>query len=155
MIGRTAAILHLDFRPEHGQPTPSRLALASIVSVVGSLVADALLVALGTRVFPSTKGYAHFHFSDYGKLTVIGVVIACIGWPVVTRITSTPRWLFVRLAVIVTLFLWLPDLYILAKGQPGKAVAVLMVMHLAIAIVTYNALVRIAPVRSLDNSGQN
>jgi hypothetical protein len=44
--------------------------------------------------------------------------------------------------------LFLPDLYILKQGQPAKAVAVLMVMHLAIALVTYNALVRLAPVRS-------
>jgi hypothetical protein len=50
--------------------------------------------------------------------------------------------------VLVTLVLWLPDLYILVKGQPPKAVAVLMVMHLAIALVTYNSLVRIAPVTS-------
>ena len=42
--------------------------------------------------------------------------------------------------------LWLPDLYILADGEPPKAVAVLMLMHLAIAVVTYNCLVRIARV---------
>jgi hypothetical protein len=41
----------------------------------------------------------------------------------------------------------LPDFYILYQGQPGEAVAVLMVMHLAIAVVTYNGLVRIAPPR--------
>jgi hypothetical protein len=34
------------------------------------------------------------------------------------------------------------------KGQPGKAVAVLFVMHVAIALVTYNALVRLAPVHA-------
>ena len=49
------------------------------------------------------------------------------------------------MAVLVTLVLWLPDVYILVKGQPAKAVAVLFVMHLAIALVTYNALVRLAP----------
>jgi hypothetical protein len=48
----------------------------------------------------------------------------------------------------VTLVLFLPDLYILKQGQPAKAVAVLMLMHLAIALVTYNALVRLAPLRS-------
>ncbi len=90
----------------------------------------------------------HFRFSDYGKLTVIGVIIACVGWPIVTRVTSQPRWLFFRLAILVTLFLWLPDLYILYRGQPADAVAVLMVMHLAIAVVTYNLLVRLAPVRT-------
>jgi hypothetical protein len=58
-----------------------------------------------------------------------------------------PRWLFLRLAVLVTLALWLPDLYILYGGAPGRAVAVLMVMHLAIALITYNSLVHIAKVR--------
>ena len=65
----------------------------------------------------------------------------------VTRISSAPRWLFFRLAVLVTLVLWLPDLYILDLGQPARAVAVLIVMHLAIALVTYNSMVRIAKVR--------
>jgi predicted lysophospholipase L1 biosynthesis ABC-type transport system permease subunit len=55
--------------------------------------------------------------------------------------------MFFRMAILVTLVLWLPDVYILVKGQPVKAVAFLFVMHLAIALVTYNALVRIAPVR--------
>jgi hypothetical protein len=66
---------------------------------------------------------------------------------VVARLSSAPRWLFFRLAILVTLVLWLPDLYILYKGQPSEAVAVLMVMHVAIALVTYNLLVRAAPAR--------
>jgi hypothetical protein len=36
--------------------------------------------------------------------------------------------------------------WILRHGEPAKAVAVLMVMHLAIAVVTYNCMVRIARV---------
>ena len=82
--------------------------VATAVSLAGSLGLDAALVAVGTRVFPSTKGYGHFQFSDYGKLTVIGVLVACVAWPVVTRITSDPRWVFLRMAVAVTLTLWLP-----------------------------------------------
>jgi membrane protein implicated in regulation of membrane protease activity len=70
----------------------------------------------------------------------------------VTRITSTPRWLFFRLAILVTLFLWLPDLYILYSGQPATAVAVLMLMHLAIALITYTVLVLLAPVRPAGSS---
>ena len=145
-LGRGLSLVRVDFAPVHRQPSAARVAAASLVSVAGSLAADALLVAIGTVIFPATKGYVHFQFSDYAKLTVIGVVIACLAWPVVTRISSSPRWLFRWLAVLVTLVLWLPDLYILVKGQPPKAVAVLMVMHLAIALVTYNSLVRIAPV---------
>jgi hypothetical protein len=97
-------------------------------------------------VFPTTRGYVHFHFSDYGKPTVIGVLVACARWPIVTRISSAPRWLFLRAAILVTLVLWLPDLYLLVKGQPAKAVAVLMVMHFAIALLTYNALARLATI---------
>jgi len=76
--------------------------VATVVSVIGSLAADAALVALGTAVFPSTKGFVHFQFSDYAKLTVVGVLIACAAWPIVARVSSAPRWLFLRLAVLVT-----------------------------------------------------
>ena len=125
-----------------------RVLLATLVSLVGSLAADAALVAIGKAAFPFTKSYVHFRFNDYAKLTIIGVIIACLAWPIVTRISSAPRWLFFRMAIAVTLVLLLPDIYILQQGQPAKAVAVLMCMHVAIALVTYNALVRLAPVRA-------
>lgn len=137
----------VDFAPTHRQPRAAAVVLATVVSLAGSLLADALLVVAGTAVFPATKGFVHFRFSDYAKLTVIGVLIACAAWPVVTRITSAPRWLFFRMAIAVTLVLWLPDLWLLVRGEPLDAVAVLMCMHLAIALVTYNSLVHLAPVR--------
>jgi len=89
---------------------------------------------------------------SYAKLTVVGVLGACAGWPIVTRITSQPKWLFLRLALVVTLVLLLPDLAIWAMGQPGAAVFVLVWMHLAIAIVTYLSLVILAPVRGARSS---
>lgn len=146
MVERALELLHIDFAPTHRQPTHARVATATIVAVVASLLADAALVAIGTAVFPSTHGYVHFGFADYARLTVFGVVVACLAWPVVTRVSSAPRWLYLRLAVAVTLVLWIPDLWILAKGQPAEAVAVLMVMHLAIAVSTYNCVVHIARV---------
>jgi hypothetical protein len=146
-LSRLLAVLHLDLAPKHHQPRFPAWLFATAVALGGSLGIDALLVTLGTRVFPSTRGFVHFRFSDYGKLTVIGVIVACLGWPIVTRISSAPRWVFFRSAIVVTLVLWLPDLYILIQGEPAEAVAVLMAMHLAIAIVTYNALVYLAPIR--------
>jgi hypothetical protein len=144
---RGMALLRLDFTPSHRPPTIIRLAVATVLSIAGSLLVDALLVAVGTRVFPSTKGYVHFEFHDYAKLTILGVVIACAAWPVVCRVGAAPRWIFFRLAIAVTAVLLLPDLYILHQGQPVRGVCVLMVMHLAIALVTYNLLVHVAPVR--------
>ncbi len=149
MLEKAFELVHLDFAPDHRQPSGARVVLATLVSIAGSLLADALLVVIAQAVFPSTKGYVHFQFHDYAKLTVIGVVIACVAWPITTRITSQPRWMFFRMAVLVTLVLWLPDVYILVNGQPAKAVAFLFMMHLAIALVTYNTLVHLAPVRAL------
>jgi hypothetical protein len=142
-----ASLARIDFRPRHRPPAVSRLLLATIAAIVGSLGADALLVVIAQALYPHTRGYAHFQFSDYAKLTVIGVIMACAAWPVATRICSDPRWLFFRLAVLVTLVLWLPDVYILWQGQPADAVAFLFLMHLAIALVTYNLLVYLAPAR--------
>jgi hypothetical protein len=147
VLDRARELSRVDLAPAHRPPAAGRLLAATVVSLLASLAADAVLAAVGVLVFPSTKGYAHFQFADYGKLTVVGVLIACAAWPVVTRVSSAPRWLFFRLAVLVTLVLWLPDLLILAWGQPPQAVAVLMLMHLAIALVTYNCLVRLAPPR--------
>ena len=147
LIGRAFERAHVDFPRAAPQPSLFSVVVATVASVIGSLLADAALVAVAVKVFPWTQGYPHFQFSDYAKLTVVGVLIACAAWPVVTRISSTPRWLFFRLAVLVTLFLWLPDIYIYLKGQPAHAVAVLMLMHVAIAVVTYNLLVHVARVR--------
>jgi hypothetical protein len=147
MLQKALDLIHLDFAPEHGQPSGGRVALATVAWLAGARVGGALLGVHAEAAGPGIKGYPHFQFADYGKLTVIGVIIACVAWPVTTRITSRPRWMFFRMAILVTLVLWLPDVYILVKGQPAKAVGFLFAMHLAIALVTYNVLVRLAPVR--------
>lgn len=145
----------LDFNPAHRRPSAARVSAASLAAIAGSLIADAIIVAIGEAAIPATKGYAHFRFADYGKLTVIGVLIACIAWPVVARTCAAPRWLFCRLAVLVTLVLLLPDAYIWYSGQPGDAVGILVVMHIAIGVVAYNCLVRVAPIRSPRSSGSS
>jgi Family of unknown function (DUF6069) len=145
---RLLSWVRIDFSPPHRPPEWWRVAIATVLSIVGSLAADAVLVAIGTHVVPATKGYVHFGFVDYAKLTVIGVLVAGIAWPVAVRISSAPRWLFFRLALVVTLVLFLPDVYIWHQGQSAQAVAVLMAMHVAIALVTYNLLVRLAPARA-------
>ena len=144
-LGRAAELAQIDFAPDIAQPSGRRLVLAAVTSVIGSLAADAIIVAVGTAVFPSTKGYTHFRLVDYARLTMIGVIIASAAWPVVTRISSAARRWFLVMAVAVTLVLLLPDAWIWTRGQPGTAVAVLVVMHFAIALVTFNALVRVAP----------
>ena len=54
------------------------MALALVLAVGLSLAADAALVAIGTQAVPAHQGLQHFKFSDYARLTVIGIIIA---WP--------------------------------------------------------------------------
>ncbi len=131
--------------PSRRLPTAGRVLTASVLALAASLGVDVVLVTIGKTAFPATRNYGHFHFSDYGSLTVLGVVLACAAWMVVTRASSDPRRLFFRVAVIVTLVLWLPDVWLLIRDQPFSAVAILMSMHLGIALVTYYALVVVAP----------
>ena len=86
MLDRLLQWARIDFDPGHRPPEWWRLALATVLSVVLTLAADAALVAVGTKMFPATKGYSHFQFHDYAKLTIIGVLIACAAWPVVARV---------------------------------------------------------------------
>jgi hypothetical protein len=149
LIDRTLAMARVDWSPSHRQPTVARLAVATGVALVGSLAADAIIVAIGTHIFPGTTGYEHFRFNDYAKLTIIGVLGGAAGWPVLTRISSAPRWLYGWLTLLISLALFLPDAWLLVHGQPLRAVAVLMAMHVAIAIIIYSAMVFIAPVHGV------
>jgi hypothetical protein len=148
LLDHAFRLARLDLSPSHRQPSTVKVAVATAAAIAGSLIADAVLAAIGVKVFPATKGYPHFRFPDYARLTIIGVVIAATAWPIVTRISAAPCWLFLRLAYLVSVVLLLPDIWLLWKHQPARAVLVLVVMHIAIAVITYNALVRGAPVRS-------
>ena len=140
--------LGFDFPNGTRQPLWWRWILASVVAVGGSLLACALLVKFGESAFPSTIGYEHYGFDSYGKLTVLGVGAACVAWPVVTWFSSKARLPFLWLAIAVSIVALAPDVWILAHGQSAQAVFVLVLMHLALAVITYPALVFIAPQRT-------
>jgi hypothetical protein len=72
MLDEIASLARLDFAPRHRRPPASRVLLSTVAAIAGSLAADAILVAIGDAIFPGTRGYVHFRFSDYAKLTVIG-----------------------------------------------------------------------------------
>lgn len=139
------ARVDVDLARRQPMPRPGRVAAATAAALGVSLGVDAAIVALGTRLFPATRHFSHFRFSDYATLTTLGVLAAALGWPLLVRVAGSPRRLYRQAAVLVTLVLLLPDLYILAKGEPSRAVAVLVVMHLAIALCTYHLVVRVAP----------
>ncbi len=128
-------------------PSTPRVVGVTLLAVGLSIAVDAGLVWLGTAITPSTIHYSHFRVLDYGSLTIVGVACAGVAWAMVARIVSSPRAFFLRLAIVATLILLLPDAWLLLRHQPPQAVVVLMGMHLAIALITYPLLVFLAPVR--------
>jgi hypothetical protein len=132
-------------------PSAMRVVVATLLSMGASIAVDAGLVWLGTAMTPAITHYSHFRLFDYGTLTVVGVAAAGVAWAMVTRLVISPRPFFLRLAVVVTLALLLPDAWLLIRHEPPRAVAVLICMHLAIAVITYWVLVLVAPIRERDD----
>jgi hypothetical protein len=124
------------------------VAAAGLAAAALSLAADITLVAAGRAAFTVPASFDKFAFGTYAMLTVLGVAGATATWWAVTRLIATPKWLLTRLAALVTALFLIPDFLLLGTpGNPTGPVVVLMLMHLAIAVITYLALIKIAPVR--------
>jgi len=125
-----------------------RLARAGFGAAAVSLAADVILATIGDAAFTVPAAFGKFSFGAYGLLTVLGVAAATATWGMVMRFSSRPKWLLTRLAALVTAIFWIPDFLLLGTaGNPAGPVIILMLMHLAIAIITYAALVTLAPAR--------
>jgi hypothetical protein len=53
-------------------------------------------------------------------------------------------------AVVVTLALWVPDIWLLVKHEPTRAIVFLVIMHATVALITYNFLIHGAPVQARE-----
>ena len=129
-------------------PTYRRVMAAGLAAVVVSLAADLMLATIGQAAFTVPASFGKFAFGTYALLTVLGVAGAAATWAAVARFSARPKWLLTRLAALVTALFLIPDFLLLGtRGNPAGPVAILMLMHLAIAVVTYTALTELAPVR--------
>ncbi len=144
-VGRLMAAARVDLPRGAAQPRLWRWLLATVVAVAGSLLACALLAAAASALVPSIAGYVHFRFADYYYLSISGVVVACLALPVLTWFSSRSRRVFLVLAVLVTIASFAPDVWIGIHGQPAAGVWTLVLMHVALLLVTYPALVLLAP----------
>lgn len=131
---------------ENAWPSGRRVAMVTVLAALVSLIVNAALVWLATAFDSPLSHYSHFRLSDYGTLTVIGVAAAGVAWHLASRNLATPRRTFFRVAVVAMVALWVPDLWLLIKHEPTRAVVFLMIMHVAVALITYNFLVYAAPV---------
>ncbi|HEY4266553.1 MAG TPA: hypothetical protein VGM94_00030 [Galbitalea sp.] len=141
------AFLRLDLPRGAARPSAWRWVLGTAIAVGASLLACFGLAWIAVAVSPGLAGYGHFQFGDYSKLTIVGVIVACIGWPTITWFTTQARRLYLWLAIAATVVSLAPDAWIFHLGQPPLGVATLVVMHFALAVITYPAMVFIAPQR--------
>jgi Family of unknown function (DUF6069) len=129
-------------------PTHRRVAAAGLAAAVVSLAADLMLATIGQAAFTVPASFGKFAFGTYALLTVLGVAGAAAAWAAVARLSSRPKWLLTRLAALVTALFLIPDFLLLGTpGNPAGPVVILMLMHLAIAVITFTALTELAPVR--------
>jgi hypothetical protein len=119
--------------------------VVTAIAAIASVVVNAALVWLATAFDPALQHYSHFRLADYGALTVVGVISAGVAWYIATRNLVTPRHTFFRVAVATMVVLWVPDVWLFVKHEPTRAVIFLILMHLAVALITYNLLVFAAP----------
>jgi hypothetical protein len=134
--------------PDAAPPTRWRVLAAGLIAAAVSLAADVVLASIGQAAFTVPASFGKFSFVTYALLTAAGVAGATATWAAVTRLSSRPNWLLTRLAALVTALFLIPDFLLLGtRGNPAGPVMVLMLMHAAIAVITYTALVKVAPVR--------
>ena len=134
--------------PHTVPPAHRRVVAAGLAAAAVSLASDVVLVTAGRAAFTVPASFGKFAFGSYALLTVLGVAGATAAWAMVTRLSSRPKWLLTRLAALVTALFLIPDFLLLGTpGNPTGPVVILMLMHLAIAAITYVALITIAPVR--------
>ena len=145
---RTSRFTRTGPAPHAVPPAPRRVAAAGLAAAAVSLAADLVLVAAGRAAFTVPASFGKFAFGSYALLIVLGVAGATGTWALVTSLSSRPNWLLTRLAALVTALFLIPDFLLLGTpGNPAGPVLVLMLMHLAIAAITYVALLTIAPAR--------
>ena len=134
--------------PDATPPAHRRVLAAGLAAAAASLAADVVLARIGQAAFTVPASFGKFSFGTYALLTVLGIAGATATWAAVTRLNSRPKWLLTRLAALVTALFLIPDFLLLGTlGNPTGPVVVLMLMHLAIAVITYTALTKIAPLR--------
>ncbi len=143
-IRKLQSITRIDGRRVTDPPGVARVALAGVAAVAASLLVDVLLVLAGTAAFHPPASFGPFSFPTYAALTVVGVVGATAFWAGAVRVSSQPRWVLGRAAVVVTALLLIPDVLLLPHDPTG-GVMTLMAMHIAIAVVTTAVLLTVAP----------
>ena len=123
--------------------------VSGLIALIGSLIANAIV---DTVFFPMTgvpESVMTFNIAGpVGAFTTIGVIGATIVYAVVRKLSSDPNKVFIRIAAVVLIVSFLPDLFVHNLGPMFAAITtsgavLLMAMHILCAAVTVTVLTKL------------
>lgn len=123
-----------------------RIVLATALALVIAIPLDLAIEAVARQAFAVSPDFEPFQ-GTVAPYTAGGVVLAGVAFAVLERFVRDAAHVYVRIAIVVLVLSWVPDIALLFINEPGAtvpAVASLMVMHAVAAAIVVTSLVRIA-----------
>ena len=116
-----------------------RIALATAIAVVLAVPLDLAIEAIARQAFAVSPEFEPFQ-GTVAPYTAGAVILAGATFAVVRRFSRNAGRTYVRLALLVLVLSWIPDVALLAIHDPGAtvpAVASLMLMHAVTALICH------------------
>jgi MFS family permease len=126
-----------------------RLWWVGLLAIIASVAANVLVRALAGATLDLSPD--SLELLDYGGvigLTVLGVLGAVIVFALLERFARRPILMFERIAAVVLVLSFVPDVLLLVASVPGAtavSVGVLMSMHVVAWAISVGLLSRFAP----------
>jgi cytosine/uracil/thiamine/allantoin permease len=126
-----------------------KLLVAGLVALLGSVLANLLLRVIAVALLRPDPAFMQLQWGPPIFFSVIGVLGAIGAYALIGRRSQRPISLFRRVALIVLLLSFIPDVLLLFAGAavPGVTlpnVIALMLMHVVAWYITVQALTRLA-----------
>lgn len=125
-----------------------RLLWAGPLTIVAATIASVLIQQIAVALLNPDPAFLPLTMAPPIAFTVIGVLGAVIVFGLIGRFAKNPVALFQRVALIVLIVSFIPDIMMLVTGfNPGTTVAnvvVLMIMHVVAWVITVQMLTRLA-----------
>jgi hypothetical protein len=120
------------------QSLATRGAIAGVISLVVNVV-----IVLGAQSMDVAPGFDPLTVPQTSFFTIVGVVGAVVVYRLVQRRAEAPDRTFIRIASVVLVVSFLPDIGLLSADETATfpAVLLLMVMHVVVAVIAIGLLV--------------
>ncbi len=121
--------------------TWSRLALAGLVAVIGSVIVNTLIRLIALALLPIPAGAMQLHVPMLVPIfTIVGSLGALLVFALMNRFARNPTRLFRIVATVVLVISLIPDFLLLATPMANiTSVATLVVLHITTYLICVGA----------------